>query len=145
VKGTGMKQIIYSGFDCPTQVYLNGKIQNLTPCYKLNVNVSGSVIKLIYDVNHFTFIHLREMFYSCEEITEIDMTNFDTSLVTVMDSMFKRCHSLSSLNISNFDTTNVERMDDMFNECYLLKSIDLSSFDTSSVHHWNICFMNVGH
>ena len=133
VKGTGMKQIIYSGFDCPTQVYLNGKIQNLTPCYKLNVNVSGSVIKLIYDVNHFTFIHLREMFYSCEEITEIDMTNFDTSLVTVMDSMFKRCHSLSSLNISNFDTTNVERMDDMFNECYLLKSIDLSSFDTSSV------------
>ena len=40
VKVTGMKQIIKSGFNCPSQVYLNGNIQNIFPCYKLNVTVS---------------------------------------------------------------------------------------------------------
>ncbi len=52
IKGTGIKDIIYNvwigqEYPCPSFVYLNGKIQNLSPCYKINIITSGSTIKLV--------------------------------------------------------------------------------------------------
>jgi surface protein len=47
------------------------------------------------------------LFYGCENITSIDVTNFDTSKVTDMDYMFYDCESLTTLDVSNFDTSNV--------------------------------------
>ena len=130
IKGQGIKKFIYSSFTCPSEVYLNGEIQNLRNCFELNVIETESQIKLIW--NDIIYSAYR-MFCECGDITEIDLTHFDTSLVNNMNSMFQNCVSLTSINISNLDTRNVLQMDVMFNSCYLLKSIDLSSFDTSSV------------
>ena len=72
------------------------------------------------------------MFHGCNDITEIDLSKFDTSLVTDMSTMFCDCGSLSSLNLSNFNTSLVTNMWGMFQNCYSLASLNLSSFDGRS-------------
>ena len=46
----------------------------------------------------------EEMFYTCENIYEMDFSNFDTSQVTDMTRMLRDCSSLESINISNIVT-----------------------------------------
>ena len=43
--------------------------------------------------------------------------------------MFKCCSSLEELNINNFNTTNVEIMEKMFSECQKLKTLNINNFD----------------
>jgi len=71
------------------------------------------------------------MFFKCEDITEINLSKFDTSKVTDMTMMFYSCSSLSSLGVTNFNTKKVKHMDLMFNNCSSLTYIELSSFNTS--------------
>lgn len=73
------------------------------------------------------------MFYSCDNLTSIDLSNFDTSNVVNMDGMFYDCSKLTTLNLSNFDTSKVHGMTYMFFNCYNLTSLDLSNFNTSKV------------
>ena len=57
-----------------------------------------------------------------------------------MGMMFACCSSLISLNISSFNTTLVTNMDYMFNSCSLLKSLNLSYFNTSLVTNMHRMF-----
>jgi surface protein len=75
------------------------------------------------------------MFYKCENIIEIDFSNFNTSNVNSTRQMFFGCINLKSLNLSNFDTSKVIYMIEMFYNCYSLTSLDLSNFNTSQVFH----------
>ena len=82
--------------------------------------------------------YMNYMFEGCQNLTSLDVSNFDTSKVTTMDSMFQDCTSLTSLDVSNFDTSNVTNMASMFSSCSGLASLDLSNFNTSNVtnmHH----------
>ncbi len=47
-------------------------------------------------------------------LKSLDLSNFDTSNVTTMDSMLRACTSLTTLDLSNFNTSNVTNMDAMF-------------------------------
>lgn len=85
---------------------------------------------------------MSSMFYNCESLTSLDLSNFDTSNVTDMSGMFNWCESLNSLDVSNIDTLKVTDMRDMFRECKSLTSLDLSSFDTSSVTDVGYMFFN---
>ena len=76
------------------------------------------------------------MFGYCANITEINLSNFDTSKVTTMWSMFCYCSSLTSLDLSNFDTSKVTSMYRMFYQClnleyniYKFKEIKLNKYD----------------
>ena len=82
------------------------------------------------------------LFYYCDDCTEIDIHNADTSNVTNMAEMFAGCSSLVSLDISNFDTSNVTNMAEMFAGCSSLVSLDVSNFDTSSVTNMTQMFSN---
>jgi surface protein len=73
------------------------------------------------------------MFYLCEGLTSLDVSNFDTSKVTDMSYMFEACRCLTTLDVSNFDTSNVESMSGMFEDCKALTSLDLSNFNTSKL------------
>ena len=73
------------------------------------------------------------MFYGCSNLTSLDITKFNTSNVTDMSLMFIMCASLTSLNVSNFNTSSVTDMRFMFNLCTNLTSLDVSNFDTSNV------------
>ena len=64
------------------------------------------------------------MFFECTDITEIDLSNFDTSKVNLINDMFHGC---------NFDTSQVTSMYYMFYNCSSLTSLNLSNFETSKV------------
>ena len=87
-----------------------------------------------------------KMFYSAsygqdiKNILEIDLSNFDTSMVMDMSNMFYSMSKLTTLNLSNFDTSNVISMSDMFIGMSNLTSLNLSSFNTSHVMYMKAMF-----
>lgn len=83
-----------------------------------------------------------EMFRNFNELTSIDLSNFDTSNVVFMDGMFYYCSKLTALDLSNFDTSKVKGMSGMFYHCSGLYKLDLSNFDTSKVNDMTCMFFN---
>ena len=87
-----------------------------------------------------------KMFYSAsykqdiKNILEIDLSNFDTSMVMDMSNMFYSMSKLTTLNLSNFDTSNVTDMRSMFNGMTNLASLDISSFNTKNVENMSGMF-----
>ena len=73
------------------------------------------------------------MFGSCQSLTNINLSNFNTQNVTDMSCMFCNCNSLININLSNFNTQNVTDMSYMFSDCYYLTNINLSNFNTQNV------------
>ena len=59
-----------------------------------------------------------------------------------MNRMFSHCSSLISLNVSNFDTSAVTSMQSMFSHCITLTSLDLSSFTNDKVIFAEDLFFN---
>lgn len=76
---------------------------------------------------------MNSTFYNCSSLTSLDVSNFNTSKVTSMGNMFKGCSSLTSLDLSNFDTSNVTSIEYMFQNCSSLETLDISNFDFSNV------------
>ena len=85
---------------------------------------------------------MGRMFQYCEKLKSLDLSNFDTSLVTNMEATFFDCFSLSSLNIKSFNTSSVKIMAYMFYNCKTLTSLDISNFNTSSVTNMSYMFYN---
>ena len=120
---------------------------------KPNIVSINNLINLTGTNNHYTFNNsenninnitliwnrppssTRNLFSYCTNITEIDLSYFDTSQVNYMNSMFSDCSNLISLNLSNFNTSSVTSMSSMFNGWAKLESLDLSYFDTSQVNN----------
>ena len=141
IKGTGTKKIFSSNFQSnyhPDEVYINGyKQDNVKYSYELNqtYNFIGLTWNKLID-------NTQLMFEGCSDITEIDLSNFNTSIVVNMQAMFYGCSSLISLNLSNFDTSKVNNMNWMFKECSSLTSLNLSNFYTPKLNWMNNMFTN---
>ena len=57
---------------------------------------------------------LNNIFSECKNLTNIDLSNFNTQNVINMSGMFKGCDSLTNIDLSNFNTQNVINMSSMF-------------------------------
>ena len=44
------------------------------------------------------------MFFKCSKLENLNLSNFDTSMVIDMRSMFNNCNSLNKVTVSNLDT-----------------------------------------
>ena len=66
---------------------------------------------------------MSSMFYSLRSITELDVSNFDTSNVINMDFMFAFDIFLEKINLSNFNVEKCENFDSMFSFCEYLTVI----------------------
>ena len=53
---------------------------------------------------------MKSMFFNCDSLQSIKMSNFSNEKVTNMDFMFSGCSSLNSLDLSKFYTNNVKNM-----------------------------------
>lgn len=73
------------------------------------------------------------MFFSCNSVSELDLTALDMSAVTDMSGMFEECSRLEKLYAGTWNTSNVKSMKEMFNNCTKLEMPDIGSWDTSSV------------
>ena len=85
------------------------------------------------NLNTSNVTNMESMFDTCRSLTSLDLSNFNTSKVTNMSYMFRDCESLASLDLSSFNTSNVTNMGSMFSDCVSLTSLDLSNLNTSSV------------
>lgn len=54
--------------------------------------------------------------------------------VVYMSYAFQDCISLTELDVSNIDTSKVDNMGDMFNDCKNIKSLDVSKWNTENVN-----------
>ena len=84
--------------------------------------------------------NMKELFYNCIKLTSLNLENFDTHLVNDMENMFYGCSSLLSLSLANFETSNANNMKSMFFGCSKLTSLDLSNFDTKKVVNMELMF-----
>ncbi|HCV2828791.1 TPA: BspA family leucine-rich repeat surface protein [Listeria monocytogenes] len=73
----------------------------------------------------------NSMFYTCSNLSKVDVSGLNTSSVTDMAYVFADATSLKELDLSNFDTSSVTDMSSMFSA--IAYNVDLSNFDTSSV------------
>ena len=113
------------------------------------------VKEINFDSNYDTSnaVDMSKMFLNCTSLTELDLTNFNTSNVTSMYAMFCMWDSVLKLTPENklehikfghnFITDNVTNMRSMFAGLTELKELDLSNFNTSNVtdmyHMFNSC------
>jgi len=137
IKGFGENLIFDSKYiDYLKEVHINGQKQNGIP-NKYNFDQEYNNVELIFDDN---INNTENMFKDCISITEINLSNFDTSNVISMDNMFEGCSSLTSIDLSNLKTSSVKRMIFMFSGCSSLTSLNISHFDTSSVTRMDSMF-----
>ena len=57
---------------------------------------------------------MANMFQNCSSLTTLDLSNFDTSNVIVMNNMFQNCSSLTTIDFRNADFSSVTRYTNMF-------------------------------
>ena len=98
--------------------------------------------------------NLTYAYESCNGITSLNTTGWDTSKVTNMAGMFTGCAYLTSIDVSGFDTSKVTNMHKMFgsnlnslNEPLINMSfinIDVSGLDTSNVTNMSMMFNGCG-
>ena len=133
IKGNGYNNIFTTGTICsdgfkssnyPNEIYINGKKQNNINYYYY-FNDTDNYIELIWNNS---INNCGCMFLDCINITEINLSHFNTSQVTYMYSMFYNCISLTSLDLSHFNTSQVTDMRIMFYNCTNLEYINLNNF-----------------
>lgn len=114
----------------------------------LNSDSSGLFSKYqnLQDIDLSSFdtslvINMDDMFAG-SHIKVLDVSNFNTKNVTNMDHMFSQI-AVTHLNLSNFDTSNVTNMNGMFSSCINLTTLDLSSFNTEKVTNMGWMFYNM--
>ena len=133
VNNSGYNNILYSKnyaeFPYPDEIHINGINQSSIE-QQYNFDNPNNEVKLIWknEINTTT-----AMFHSCSNITEIDLSNFNSSEIIYMSAMFYLCKSLTSVNFSNFDTSKVTNIGSMFYACISLISVDISNFNTSLI------------
>ena len=95
--------------------------------FKNEKQIKECKIKINDEIIQFNYFHqFKEIGkYKIKYIFEDDLTN--------MCYMFYNCNSIENIDLSNFKTENVEYMDYMFNGCASLKSLDLSNLNTQKV------------
>jgi hypothetical protein len=96
IKGQGIQQIINQDFEfLPNDIYINKN--DLQESIDLTYNFEEEVnnITLIWN---YQITSCYYMFYLSTNIIYIDLSHFDSSLVTNMDNMFDQCISLKSIN-----------------------------------------------
>lgn len=89
---------------------------------------------LVYETQNLDTSNLTstsDMFSQCNNLTEIDISNWNTSNVANMSGMFSNT-ALSSLDLSSFDTSNVTIMYAMFSGCHF-SQLNLNDLDLTNV------------
>ena len=73
------------------------------------------------------------MFYGCQNLVELDLTNWNPILLNSAWNMFSYCSNLKIIkNIENWQLPNIKNVSYMFYKCTKL-DVDLSNWDLSNI------------
>ena len=87
--------------------------------YKLYVGSLSTIYGNFDSSNLFSYL---------SKVTNINLSNFNTSNVVYMKQMFDFCINLESIDVTNFDISKVTSMMGMFRACKKLRTLDLSTW-----------------
>ena len=94
----------------------------------------------------FSADSMRLLFGECSALTDVDLSEADSTGVTNMSYVFYQCSALQSLDLSSLDTAAVKTMRGMFSMCAKLKSLTgYEDWDTSAVQDMYQTFNRVGY
>ena len=97
-------------------------------------------IKGIEKIDTSNIKDFSSMFFYCEYIEYIDVSNWDTSKATNMGYMFAYCRNLKKLDVSKWNTSKVSSFYDMFMSCGKLETLDVSNWDTRNATSFSDMF-----
>ena len=125
---------------CKNTCYLEGNKNNIVLIFKKKITSCAAMFSGLSNITEIDLsnfdtsevINMNAMFQNCINLTKINFGNMITSSVKQMVSMFYGCSKLMTINLSHFDTSKVEKMGGMFNGCSNLKYLDLSNFKFSN-------------
>lgn len=74
----------------------------------------------------FSPAEMQGMFFSCQSLTNVDLTLFDTKMVDNMDELFYKCYNLKNIYVdkTRWNIENVRTFTRMFSECHCLRTND---------------------
>ena len=82
------------------------------------------------------------LFYECNALTQLDLSNWDTSNIQYMIATFDGCNNLTELNCSTWNTSKVYNMQLAFYNCNSLETIPVRDWNTKSVMYMDKTFGN---
>ena len=85
---------------------------------------------------------MKEMFYGCKKLKNIDLSNFIGSGVENMDKLFYNCKALETANLQSFKGNLVTDFSYMFYNCRNLKNVNLNSLESSTPRKVNNMFQS---
>ena len=71
------------------------------------------------------------MFNACENLENLDVSNFKTKNSVTFEQMFFGCKKLKNIDVSKFDSSKCESINSMFRYCENLSQINMSNWDMS--------------
>ena len=82
------------------------------------------------------------LFYECNALTQLDLSNWDTGNIQYMISTFDGCNNLTELNCSTWNTGKVYNMQLAFYNCNSLETIPVRDWNTKSLMYMDKAFRN---
>lgn len=122
---SGMYQIYIGGsnggvLSNPDSSNLFSYLDNLTTIDFINFRVTEATT------------NMYGMFQGATKITNMDLSEWNTSGLTDLRNTFRTMTSLESLNLANWDVSNVENMYGLFHSAINLTNLDLTGWVSSS-------------
>ena len=120
------------------------KLKTIANIGNLNISKADGISYLFYECNALTQLDLSNWdtsniqymiatFDGCNNLTELNCSTWNTSKVYNMQLAFYNCNSLETIPVRDWDTRNVIYMDKTFGNCTSLVNLDVSKWDTSKV------------
>ena len=117
IKGQGNQNVLAEYYDInslsPFEIFVGGNL----------IASNEKVCNFENELNHVTIrsnnpvSSCENMFTDLTNIIEIDLSNFDTSLVESMSGMFNGCVNLKKITFGNFRTYSLRTMHRLFFNC----------------------------
>ena len=141
---TMLKTIKMPSINTPHTLYLNSTFAGCASLQSIDMTrFSGSIYYGITfkDCSSLTDIKFGEvkatqvmtqLFWNCSSLKTLDLSRFDVSAITAIDTMCANCTSLETVILPEvFDTSKVTTMKSCFSNCPNL-TLDCSGWDTTS-------------
>ena len=128
--------------NCPNQIW-DQKGNSHDDYDKCNPNLLN-IDYTLYLKWDSSFQDCSYMFENKGVLTEIDLTNFDTSNVINMRNMFSNCVSLQKVILPSISCDKLQNIEEIFKGCTSLKSVEFhyNNFNTKNVNNMERMFEN---
>ena len=120
------------------------KLKTIANIGNLNISKADGMSYLFYECNALTQLDLSNWdtsniqymiaaFDGCNNLTELNCSTWNTGKVYNMQLAFYNCNSLETIPVRDWNTKNLMYMDKAFGNCTSLVNLDVSKWDTSKV------------